>query len=181
MKLIRMHIFKYSFLFLFCAITIGCATQPPNKLTKAQQEALYSKNIEVAWAVKESEFDTDAKYIASRDRFVQELNELLIEKYNKKSAIHNLSADIKVIVSLYDRVSAIKGHWVGGGGNTVMATAIFKNSDTKALLSVYTIHARYGADGGLIGAAVQAASDPNVELQLAKRLIRDLDEKYHGD
>jgi len=171
------------------ALTLAACASTPNPLNAQTRDQFFVKNTKVTWNLPEKEEAIEVKKDAGDNGQRAEGRQLLEDK-----VINNVSQefanspsgptpiDFNIAIKRYDRVGAVTGNLLGFENDRFIADVIVTDTNTGQELAVYEdIPGFKPSGGGILGAAVQLASDPDVEglmaLSFTHRLRKRFDKK----
>lgn len=177
----------------FKAIVIGstslilaaCATTP-NPLNAETRDQFFVKSTQVTWNLSEKEqaieekkdANDQGKRAAGRKAIEDKLTSIVSQEF-ANSPSGPTPVDFNIAIKRYHRVGNAVGNLLGVSNDFLAADVIVTDSTTGQELAVYEEVTGYRqSGGGVIGAVVQAASDPDIEGVMALKFSETLRKRF---
>jgi len=184
-----MQILKAIIIWSAGLILTACATTAPNPLNAETRDQFFVKSTQVTWNLSEKEqaieekkdANDQGKRAAGRKIIEDKLTSIVSQEF-ANSPSGPTPVDFNIAIKRYHRVGNVTGNLLGVGSDFLAADVIVTDSTTGQELAVYEEVTGYRqSGGGVIGAVVQAASDPDIEgvmaLKFSERLRKRFDKK----
>ena len=182
-----MRNFKFIFVGLAAYLLAACATGP-NPLTDQSRDQFFVKNTKVTWALPEKEEAVEVKKDSKDDgqraegrKAIEEKLILVVANEFANSPSGPTPIDFNIAIKRYDRVGAAIGNMIGGS-DMLVADVIVTDTASGEELAVYEdVKGVRTSNFGILGAVVQAASDPDIEGLMADSFTKKLRKKFDSD
>ena len=157
----------------------ACATAP-NPIDAEVRQAAFVEDVSIEWLVDDAdERDDNGDYAAGRADLIERLESALETEFENSPA-GDQAVTFDVRIDQYSRVNNLTGNVIGGSNRFVADVYVLDaNGETVGVYEdVVGIHA---SGGGLIGAAIQAASRPDVVGIMVTNFTGELRRRFDRD
>jgi hypothetical protein len=158
------------------ALSLAACASVPNALDVQTRHSLFVKDATIAWTAP-LKADPKPEYVAARDEFKAKL-EAAVEQAFVGSPAGSQPVRFDIQVKTYNRVGAAMGNLIGGSNAVIADVSVVRESDGRVLGVYKDVLGMHGANGGIIGLAVQAATKPDIEGIMANNFAQNLRTRF---
>lgn len=162
------------------ALSVTACASVPNPIAPEARQAAYVEDVTIQWLVDDSdERDDNGDYAAGRDDLITRLESALEAEFaNSPAGDQPVTFDVRI--DSYSRVNAFTGNVIGGSNRFVADVHVIdaQGETVGVYEDIAGIHA---SGGGLIGAAIQAASQPDVVGIMVTSFTGEMRRRYDRD
>lgn len=171
---------------LLSTVLLSACASTPNPLSLETRDQFFVQSSTITWALTEKEQEVENKKDATDDGTRatgrQELHEklsLALDNEFANSPSGPNPIDFDVAIKKYDRAGSISQHVLGTDHNKLIADVTVKNAASGAELAVYedVVGFRSGSFG-ILGAVVDAASEPDIPGIMAQSFAQQLRKRF---
>ena len=172
--------FRHLAIFAGFAIALSACATAPNPIAADLRQAAFVEDVSIEWLVDDAdERDDNGDYAAGRDDLITRLESALETEFENSPA-GDQAVTFDVRIDQYSRVNALTGNVIGGS-NRFVADVYVLDADGEVLGVYEDVAGVHASGGGLIGAAIQAASRPDVVGIMVTSFTGELRRRFDRD
>jgi hypothetical protein len=162
------------------ALTLAaCASVAPNALDANTRQAMFVKDVAVAWSFDDGKNAAKDTYVAGKTDLEARLQSA-VETAFQTSPAGSDAVRFDIDVKRYNRVGAAMGNIVGGSNMVVADVKVVRIADGKQLGVYKDVSGIFASNGGVLGAIVQAATKPDVVGIMANNFAQNLRTRFNA-
>lgn len=167
-----------STILLLMIVALGACTATPNPIAQEVRDGVFVRDATIAWSVDDAdENDENGSYAAGKEDLIARL-EPAVEAAFRDSPSGSDPIILNIDIHDYNRVNNLTGNMLGGANGFAADVSLVRETD-GATIGVYeNVVGVRASGGGIIGAMVDAASNPDIVAIMVNSFVANLRRKF---
>ena len=167
---------KFCFL-LFIVVALSACSTVPNPIALEVRDTVYVENVDIKWMYGDGKNAGDYEYEKDKKDLIERLHSAVKTTF-ATSPSGPEAVDFKIHVRKYSRVNAFVGNVLGGSNHVSATVTVVRKKDGQELGKYEKVSGIHSSGGGILGAVIQAAMDPDIVGIMANSFASNLRKRF---